>query len=195
MAPVLAATISSTSATTTPSGVATSTWISIALSVVALALGGLNLYRLEHRYRRDVSRAENRDARDLLLSVHQTLVAEDASTGRYLLYEYFGTSVRDYPQEIYQPINRAIANFDMLGLYLERGYLPEPDIMDLWAEPICRAWVAAQPFIDYREQHNGWRPWPYFKKLAERADKYLLARGVDLEPPAPRAPRSFETDP
>jgi hypothetical protein len=60
-----------------------------------------------------------------------------------------------------------MARYDVLGMYLARGHVSRKDVLSLWAEPAYLAWVAARPFIDYRQHEHRYRPWPFFAQLAD----------------------------
>jgi hypothetical protein len=146
--------------------------ISVAISVSAL---GFSFYVFFESRRRD--------RRDIFLTMHQLMIGDDPARGRYLLFQKVtdADSIAQLTDEEYRNINRALATYNALGLYVSNGYVRERDVMDMWAQPICRAWYAAQPFISHRESFQGYRPWKYFELLAQRAEKELSRSGVTLE--------------
>jgi hypothetical protein len=148
--------------------------IGTVISVVAL---GLSLFVLVDSRRLD--------RRDLLLRLHEQLNTQDRSTGRRLLYQLAGQPVESWPDDQFDRVNGALAYYDVIGMYVELGYVKKDDVLRLWAEPAYRAWRAAQPFLDFRSRQGGSRPWPYFAQLAQDAEAELRRRGSSLvDPPA-----------
>lgn len=146
--------------------------ISVAISVLAL---GFSFFVFVD--------SRQRDRRDIFLQMHQLLIGDDLQRGRYVLYQKVTDedSVERLTDYEWRDINRALATYNALGLYLANGYVRERDVMDIWAPSICRAWKAAQPYIAYREQLQGYRPWKYFAFLAEKAQQEMARRGDDIE--------------
>ena len=124
-----------------------------------------------------------RDQRNVFLKVHERLLSDDLQRGRYLLFEKVSdeASVARLREDEYRDINRALATYEALGLYLKNGYVIKRDVMDLWAEAIYRAWHAAQPFIAHREHNHGYRPWPHFEALARASQDDLTHRGITMQ--------------
>ena len=146
--------------------------VSITLSVAALAFSFFVFFD-----------GRRRDRRDLFLKMHQLMISDDIAKGRYILFEKVTDeeSVKRLSGDEYRDINRALATYNALGLYVENKYLRERDVMDMWARPIYRAWHIAQPFIAYREQFQGYRPWGYFATLAQKAEHELSRRDNSIE--------------
>src|SRR5690349_8827448 len=107
--------------------------------------------------------------RNALLRIHQLLMSDDVQRGRYLLFEKVidESSIQNLSSQDYGDINRALAAFNLLGLYVQKGYVEEKEVMDIWARPVYRSWIAAQPFFAHREQHAGYRLSPFFDLLAQ----------------------------
>ena len=145
---------------------------SIAISILAL---GFSFFAFFDRRRKD--------QRDIFLQMHQLLISEDLRRGRFILFQKVTDeeSVESLSDNEWRDIDRALATYSALGLYIANGYVKERDVMDLWARPICRAWKAAQPYIAYRERLQGSSSWKYFGFLAERAQQELSRTGGDLE--------------
>jgi hypothetical protein len=129
--------------------------------------------------------SRRQDRRSVMLKMRELLVSEDLQRGRYLLFNKVidEASVRQLDGQEYRDINRALATYNLLGLYVERGYVDEEDIMDVWARSIYRSWVVGQPFLRHREQGGGYKiaAAEYFDRLAEKARKELIQRGENLE--------------
>ena len=122
-----------------------------------------------------------RDRRDILMKMHELLISNDLQRGRYLLFDKIvdEDSVERLSGQDYRDINRAIAAFNLLGIYVKNGYVNERDVMDVWGRSIYRSWIAAQPIIIDREKGHGYHSYPYFKFLAERA-RVTFTRSGDL---------------
>lgn len=124
-----------------------------------------------------------RDRRDLLIKMHEILISDDLQRGRHLLFTKVTdeASVDGLTDEEYRNINRVISVFSLLGIYVEKGYVSAQDVIDAWGWSIYRSWVAAQPFIAHREQHNGQRPGKYLGLLAQRVRRSLDKGGAQAE--------------
>ncbi len=146
--------------------------VSIIISVAALAFSFFVFFD-----------GRRRDKRDMFLKMHQLMISDDIAKGRYILFEKVTDeeSVERLSDDEYRDINRALATFNALGLYVENKYLREGDVMDMWAIPIYRVWHIAQPFIAHREQFQGYRPWKYFAILAQKAEHELSRRDNEIE--------------
>ena len=83
--------------------------------------------------------------------------------------EALGYTRDDYATEVY----RALAMFDVLGLYVEQGWVDRWTVMDEWARSLSayrepkRLWVAAR-WPDSEEPR-----WPHYDRLASSAAKYV----------------------
>lgn len=142
--------------------------ISLNLSVIAIAF---SIYVfIESR---------GRDKRDVLIKMHEMLISDDLERARYLLFEKVvdEASVQNLSEQESRDVNRVISAYNLLGIYLKNGYVKEQDVMDAWGRSIYRAWMTAQPFLDHRENHYGYRPAQYFGVLAHRAKEYLSRNG------------------
>jgi|SRR5579859_3279261 len=127
--------------------------------------------------------SRRKDQRDLFLRLHQLLNDADMQRGRYLLFHKAAdeASVERLSDDEWRDINRALATFNTLGLYVSKSYVSEHDVLEIWARPIVRTWKAAQPYITYRVRLQGYRPWRYFAFLAEKAQQELDNRGDSSE--------------
>jgi hypothetical protein len=146
--------------------------VSIFISVAALVFSFLVFFD-----------SRRKDKRDLFLKMHQLMISDDIARGRYLLFEKVadGDSVEQLTDGEYRDINRALATYNAMGLYVKNKYVRERDVMDLWANPIYRAWHTAQPFIAHRTQFQGYRPWRYFDILALKAERELSRKDIKFE--------------
>ncbi|MFJ5013765.1 hypothetical protein [Streptomyces griseoluteus] len=158
---------------------------SVVISVAAVVISVLSLYV-----------ARRKDRRDALLKLHESLISPELQHGRrtvFLMYER-GVRVEELSGEEHAVVNRALAAFDVVGLYCHKGYVSERDILELWAVPLVRLKYAGRAFLEYRDaQVAGMSTWPRFRRLADHAETYLRGRGVDvarLTGPTPGVPES-----
>jgi hypothetical protein len=121
-----------------------------------------------------------RDKRDVLIKMHEMLISEDLQRARYLLFEKVTdkASIQRLSDKDFRDINSAISAYNLLGIYLKNGYINERDVMETWGRSIYQAWMAAQPFLDHREERHGYRPARYFGLMADRAKEYLSSNGI-----------------
>ena len=127
--------------------------------------------------------ARQKDRRDTFLQMHQLLISDDLRRGRFILFQKVTDedSVGHLSDSEFRDIERAISTYNALGLYIKNRYVKERDVMVLWAGPIYRAWIAAQPYMTYRTSREGSNPWKLFEFLAERAAQEISRVGGDLE--------------
>jgi hypothetical protein len=127
--------------------------------------------------------ARQKDRRDTFLQMHQLLISGDLRRGRFILFQKVTdeNSVKNLSDNDFRDIGRTISTYNALGLYVKNKYVKERDVMELWADPIYRAWIAAQPYIIYRTNREGSNPWKHFEFLAERARQEISRVGGDLE--------------
>jgi hypothetical protein len=113
-----------------------------------------------------------RDRRDVFLRLHEQLIADDAQRGRFLLLSAEGP-FSALPDEDFRCIKRALARYDLLGLYAKKKQVRQADVMALWAEPLFFALKAAPDILTYTEEKDGYRPWGFFVWIAQRAEEHL----------------------
>src|SRR5215472_13474915 len=130
---------------------------SVALSVVAL---GFSMFVFVENRRRD--------RRDIFLKITEYLTSEDIQRGRYTLFEKVTdeASIEELSEHEYRDIHRTINAINILGLYVENGYISERDVIAVWAMLVYRAWRAAQPYVVHRTRTHGYNPWRYAGPLA-----------------------------
>ena len=159
--------------------------VSLAISSAALALS-LGAF-LTTRWR---------DRRDLLLRVHERMVAADQQRGRRLIYEMSArrTRVEDLSDDDYVLVNNALASLNNLGIYYRRRYVRRKDILELWALPVVRLLRAAEPFLAHRDGLVGTRTWPELRSFASDAENYLQRQGVDVKAVETRVTESPNPD-
>jgi hypothetical protein len=159
--------------------------MSLAISIVALALS-LSTF-LASRYR---------DRRDLMLRVNERLTTPDQQRGRRLVYEMASANVRveDLSDEQYSLINNAIGALNILGIYYQRRYIRRKDVLEFWGLNVVRIHAAGEFFLTHRRGLTGEMPWPQLDLLARDARAFLTRNGRLGALPEPRA-ESAATDP
>jgi len=138
--------------------------IAVASVVISVLAFGFSLFAfIESR---------QKDRRDLFLTIHQLLIGEELRRGRQILFQKITDedSVRRLSDGEYRDINRAVSTYNTLGMYVAKHYVREQDVMDIWAQPIFRAWRTAQPYIKHRERLEGYKE-GYSKPLGNRVIK------------------------
>ena len=139
-----------------------SSTLSLFVSLLAVAFTGLSF--------RDRRR---RDSRDLFLKLHGRLIDPDLQRGRRLLFEQARTTeqvrrLRDQRPEEFDQVNRAVAMYDIAGMYVERGYVDRELFLAEWGKTYGRAWLASAAFLTVRfgAQAQGWS---HFRSLGRQA--------------------------
>jgi hypothetical protein len=134
------------------------------------------------------------DRRNVLLKMHELLVGDDLQRGRYLLFEKVidEASVQSLSGQDYRDINRALATYNLLGLYVKNRYVEARDVLDVWDRSIYRTWVAGQPFLAHREHDHGYKVGVYFEQLAQKAADHLVLKGESLDVKIWRRPAEHE---
>jgi hypothetical protein len=124
-----------------------------------------------------------KDQRDTFLRLHQVFNDDEIQRGRHLLFNKATDqdSIEKLTESEWRDITRVIANFNTLGFYLAKHYVSESDVLELWARPIIRTWTAAQPFMTYRQDLQGYRSWRYFDLLARKAQEYRSNKAGNFE--------------
>jgi hypothetical protein len=123
-----------------------------------------------------------RDRRDVFLGIHQLLYSDDLQRGRNILFRKITNeaSVEQLSDQDYRDVTRVLGAYNALGLYMKNKYVNERDVMNSWAESAYLAWKCAQPYLDYREHHDGYRPWSNLERLAQKSQQELSRREPDL---------------
>ena len=110
--------------------------------------------------------------KDMFLKIHEIMMSESSYRGRQVLLSrtFDEDAINDLPLSERAEVSRALALYDLMGLYLRSGYLIEGDVISMWGDPADRAWRAAQPFVKRRALQAG-RPdaYSYFRYLVDRA--------------------------
>ncbi|MDQ0620093.1 hypothetical protein [Arthrobacter globiformis] len=135
-------------------------WLTASLSIAAvlIASGALFFNWLK-------AKQEN------FLNIHDKLVDVEVQEGRRLLHNEIENE--DDPARLmredatkYDKINRALALYDVLGLYVSKRYVFKDWVLDEWGPALVRARPHARHFIAHRDKQGGGPSWPNFAALS-----------------------------
>lgn len=111
---------------------------------------------------------------DTFLSIHEKMVTSDLQEGRRLLFTKIKNSedverlFKENP-EGYQKVNRALAMYDVLGVYVKRGYIFEDWVLEEWGSGLAKAGEPGKLFIEHRSRQGIPSTWPNFIELSRKA--------------------------
>lgn len=117
---------------------------------------------------------QRRQRRDLFLSLHERLTSRELQTGRRIIWDKIrkpddaNNLERSSPEEFRQAVI-ALGMFDILGLYVEKGYVDRKIVMQEWGSMLARTYWHGRHMITDREPTAGWRQWPHFERLGQEA--------------------------
>ncbi|UKA59141.1 hypothetical protein [Arthrobacter sp. FW306-2-2C-D06B] len=108
---------------------------------------------------------------DTFLSIHDKLIALDLQEGRRLLFEKINSpedADRLLQEDIasYHKINRALAMYDVLGLYVKRRYVVKSWVLEEWGPGLAKARVPGKHFIAHRTKQGVPSSWKNFDSLS-----------------------------
>ncbi|WP_242887777.1 hypothetical protein [Actinomadura litoris] len=128
-----------------------------------------------------------RSRRDLLLNLHERLIAADQQEGRRLLYLMAEErrQVEHLTPDEHAKINNALALLNVLALYYTRRYVRRKDVLELWAARVVRVFTAAQPVLEHRSALSGYRAARHLRALSTDAEAYLQRRRLSVRLPQP----------
>jgi hypothetical protein len=133
--------------------------------------------------------------RDLLLKMHEQLLAPERQSARRVLFEMGerGRRREDLAPDESEAVNHALASLDMLGYLFYRRLVPRPDVAALWGTTALRACRVAQDtgILAVRDEQNGVPVWPFLRHLATWMDK-RGDRTVRIPPTTPLSVRLGE---
>jgi hypothetical protein len=128
-----------------------------------------------------------RDRRDVFLEMHRLLaVDKDLQEGRRLVYERINSvddvrSLRDSQdpddRAAVASINNALGMFELLALYVHRGYIDEDLVLREWGHTYAKAWSHGRHFVQERldREKGGWSGWPHLRTLGPDAEQWAAA--------------------
>lgn len=116
------------------------------------------------------------DKRDLFLKMHENLLGEVPMAGRRALariHDETSATQAVYDSNRSTEIYRALAGFDVLGLYVERGWVSERTVLEEWADSLSKYAAPKALWVEKRYPGKKFHSWPHYDALAERAAGYL----------------------
>src|SRR4051812_19087529 len=147
-------------------------------SAAALALSVWNFWR-----------AHVADKRNMFLRMHETLIEPDVVKGRRALYNITSrdaahTSCDD--EEETTRIYRALALWDVMGLYVESGWVKRDTVLKEWSTSLVRSKGPAELWMAERYQDVQWHEWPHYKDLVDAAARVEKGRRLLKQNGAPQ---------
>ena len=125
--------------------------------------------------------ASRTDRRDLFLQMHHLLTDQDLQEGRRLLFEKVKTIndvrlIRKDDETGAALINRALAMFELLAFYVDRGYIDKDLMLQEWGHTYARAWSHGRHFVAERleREQDGWSGWPHLQTLGPEAQVWAV---------------------
>lgn len=111
---------------------------------------------------------------DTFLGIHDKLIALDVQEGRRLLFEKInspGDAARllDEDPEAYHKINRALAMYDVLGLYVKHRYVAKSWVMEEWGANLAKARKPGMHFVAHRIERGVPSKWANFNEISRDA--------------------------
>ena len=115
--------------------------------------------------------------RELLLRIHEQLLAPERQHGRRVLFEMVerAETPHDLKADDFRDANHALSLLGMLGFIYCKRYIPRHDVLDLWALTATRVVDAAEKsgFLALRDAQNGAPIWPYLRRFVDDARRHI----------------------
>lgn len=112
--------------------------------------------------------------KELFLKIHEQLMALELQEGRRLLHKLVDPSQAELgidPESAdYQKINRAVAMFDVMGMYAYLGYIPKSWVLEEWGRTLDHAKAKILFFAQKRNAAVGL--WPHLRRLLNDAETW-----------------------
>jgi hypothetical protein len=125
------------------------------------------------------------DKRDLFLRMFEILIQPELQEGRRLLYDRVHSiqdviELRNNEPDAYALINRALAMFEVFGMYVERGYIDRDLALEEWGRTYARCFLLSSPFVEDRRKLQGHSfVWPHLHSFGREAVAWRNARHTD----------------
>lgn len=138
-------------------------WLTAALAFAALLVSSGALYFNWMKAKQET-----------FLDIHAKLIDVEVQEGRRLLYHEIRSAadparLLKEDEEKYDKVNRALAMYDVLGLYVRKRYVFKNWVLDEWGAALVRARPHAKHFIAHRESQGSFSAWPNFHALSLEA--------------------------
>lgn len=134
---------------------------SFVISVVAAAFAAVAFLR-----------TSNVDERELFLKVHGRLLEPELVTARReVLYERVkqADDVDGLTGEEKSQLFRLFATYDLLGLYVEQGWIPLRLVLLEWAETLEKSKAQGAAMIEWRKRKVQ-NAWPHYEWLVDQVE-------------------------
>ncbi|BCW41957.1 hypothetical protein StoSoilB3_34920 [Arthrobacter sp. StoSoilB3] len=110
-----------------------------------------------------------KSTRDAFLAIHEKMFDLEIQEGRGILFEKISTlddakRMRKEDPESFRKVNRAIAMWDVLAMYVNRGYLPKQIVMEEWGRNLAKYRKRVLIFGEVRGKR-----WEHYEKLSKEA--------------------------
>jgi hypothetical protein len=116
-----------------------------------------------------------KDQRDLFINVHQVMISKEISRGRRVLLTASEAAEagdhrawRGMTDDERDEAGRALAFFDLLGMYVDSGYVNRRETVKVWGPTIVRTIEAGRPYLDERRIKQPYL-WPFLDSLEQRS--------------------------
>lgn len=147
--------------------------VALLLAVMGLALGLFTVWLSVHQARINA-----------YTRMHETLISPDASGGRRKLFMAY--EVNNLPEpgdEDWGAIDRSMATYDTLGVYVKRRIVPKKLVMSAWFHPLSNIAEPARAWVEHRKAHGVKNPWPSLGWLLDQAERYHEKQGCCKKEP------------
>jgi hypothetical protein len=119
--------------------------------------------------------------RDTFLAIHERMFDLDIQEGRSILRNKIRNledvkKLRKQDYEGFQKVNRSIAMWDVLAMYVSRGYLPKKMVLEEWGRNLAKYRERVIIFGQARDKH-----WEHYEQLSEEACKKYPASAKELQ--------------
>jgi hypothetical protein len=114
--------------------------------------------------------------KDAFLAIHEKMFDLEIQEGRGILYSKIKSlddveKLKKYDRESFRKVNRAIAMWDVLAMYVSRGYLPKQMVLEEWGRNLAKYRGRVLLFGEARNKH-----WEHYEALSKEAcEKYPSA--------------------
>ena len=153
-----------------------SEWVNIiaAFSALLSCFSTIILLITAFILRSQVSEMRKATYADAYKAAVDILQADDVREARKIVFRY----LTDKPLEQWNEEEKDIAEkvcstYDLVGLMVREGMLPEKFIVDGWGASLRKSWRILSPMIvSYRAQRNSLELWDDYERLAKEAEKF-----------------------
>lgn len=127
-----------------------------------------------------VERSRLNARREAFTRIHELLLSPEIQQGRHLLLLIKkGGDVPPVGSSDWVAINRSVAMYHTLALYVGRRLVDGGLALEAWHHSLRDARASVEVFIEARQacQKSQWRPWPELDWLIRKAERYRSKSG------------------